>query len=165
MKTLLILRHAKSSWKFPDVPDHDRPLNKRGKHDAPIMGRILKQKHLVPDLIISSTATRAWDTASIVAKISGYKGKKSKLDSLYAAEPEAYLRILRKLSDKHDRVLMVGHNPGIEELIEKLTGDYRIMPTCALAHIEFNIEKWSEILYGRTKQATLIDIIRARESE
>ena len=165
MKTLLILRHAKSSWKFLDLPDHDRPLNKRGKHDAPTMGRLLKQKHLVPDLIISSTATRAWDTASIVAKISGYKGKKNKFDSLYAAEPEAYLRVLSKLSDKHDRVLIVGYNPGIEELIEKLTGDYHIMPTCTLAHIEFDIEKWSEILHERTKQATLIDIIKARETE
>jgi phosphohistidine phosphatase len=165
MKTILILRHAKSSWKFLDRPDHDRPLNKRGKHDAPIMGRLLKQKHLVPDLIISSTATRAWDTASIVAKTSGYKGKKYKFESLYAAGPEAYLRVLSNLSDKNDRVLIVGHNPGIEQLIEKLTDDYHIMPTCTLAHMEFDIEQWSEILHERTKLATLIDVIRARESE
>ena len=85
MKTLLILRHAKSSWKFPDLSDHDRPLNRRGKQDAPRMGRLLKEKGLVPDLVISSTATRAKDTATAVAKHSGYKGRKINFESLYAA--------------------------------------------------------------------------------
>jgi phosphohistidine phosphatase len=74
MKSVLILRHAKSSWKDPDLPDHDRPLNKRGKHDAPLMGRLLKREDLVPDVIISSTAMRARATAEAVAKGSGYKG-------------------------------------------------------------------------------------------
>ena len=84
MKTLLLLRHAKSSWKVPDLSDHDRPLNRRGKKDAPKMGRLLKEKELVPDLVIDSTARRAKDTASAVAKHSGYKGKKITLESLYA---------------------------------------------------------------------------------
>jgi phosphohistidine phosphatase len=74
IKTLLILRHAKSSWKFPDLADHDRPLNKRGKRDAPKIGNLLKEKDLVPDLIISSTAVRAKRTAKMVAKASKYKG-------------------------------------------------------------------------------------------
>ena len=75
MKTLLLLRHAKSSWKHPELADHDRPLNKRGKRDAPSIGQLVSDKGLVPDLIMSSTAKRARKTARAVAKASGYKGK------------------------------------------------------------------------------------------
>jgi phosphohistidine phosphatase len=75
MKSVLILRHAKSSWKHPELADHDRPLNRRGKRDAPLMGRLLKKEDLVPEIIISSTATRARSTAEAVAKSSGYKGE------------------------------------------------------------------------------------------
>lgn len=78
IKTLLILRHGKSSWKLPELADHDRPLNKRGKRDAPKIGNLLKEKDLVPDLIISSNAVRAEKTAKIVAKASKYKGKVSR---------------------------------------------------------------------------------------
>jgi phosphohistidine phosphatase len=83
MKTLLIMRHAKSSWKDPDLPDHDRPLNKRGKHDAPSMGKLLKDEDLIPDLIISSTAARAKKTAELVAKACKYKGEISLNQSLW----------------------------------------------------------------------------------
>jgi len=76
MKSLLILRHAKSSWKHPELTDHDRPLNKRGKRDAPRMGKILRSEHLIPEAIISSTAARAHVTAEAVAKASRYKGRK-----------------------------------------------------------------------------------------
>jgi phosphohistidine phosphatase len=164
MKTLLILRHAKSSWKLPDLSDHDRPLNRRGKRDAPRMGKLLKEKELAPDLVISSTATRAKDTASAVANHSGYKGKKIKFKSLYAAEPSAYLAVLRELDDKYQRVLIVGHNPGVEELIEMLTGEIHIIPTCTLAQIEFDTEKWSAILRGLTDRGRLIEILRPGES-
>jgi phosphohistidine phosphatase len=165
MKTLLVLRHAKSSWKFPDVSDHDRPLNQRGRRDAPRMGRLLKEKELIPDLVISSTAIRAKDTASAVAKHSGYKGKKVKFESLYAAEPAAYLTVLRDLTDNYRQVLIVGHNPGVEELIETLTGEIHIIPTCTLAQIEFNIEKWSAISRERTDRGRLVEILRPGESD
>jgi phosphohistidine phosphatase len=75
MKTLLILRHGKSSWKFPDLPDHDRPLNSRGKRDAPLIGRKLAEEGMVPDVVISSSATRAHATAKKAAKASGYRGE------------------------------------------------------------------------------------------
>src|SRR5512145_2686346 len=104
MNILLVLRHAKSSWKFPDLSDHDRPLNRRGKRDAPRMGKLLNEKDLVPDLVISSTAARAKCTAAAVAKHSGYKGKKIKFGSLYAAEPAAYLTVLRNLADNYRQV-------------------------------------------------------------
>ena len=145
MKSVLILRHAKSSWKDPDLPDHDRPLNKRGKRDAPLMGRLLKKEHLVPDVIISSTAIRARSTAEAVAKASGYKGEIILNKSLYAAGPEAYLAVMHDLSDEYVRVLIIGHNPGLEELVEMLTGEIHLMPTCSLAHVKLRIGKWSDV--------------------
>ena len=99
-----------------------------------------------------------------MADHSGYKGKKIKFKSLYAAEPAAYLAVLRELDDKYQRVLIVGHNPGVEELIEMLTGEIHIIPTCTLAQIEFNTEKWSAILRGRADRGRLIEILRPDES-
>jgi phosphohistidine phosphatase len=147
IKTLLILRHAKSSWKFPDLADHDRPLNKRGKRDAPKIGNLLKEKDLVPDLIISSTAVRAERTAKMVAKASKYKGKVTLTDSLYAAGPDAYIDALRNLQNKYNIVLVIGHNPGLEELVKILSGEeHHVMPTCALAHVRLDIQSWSDIV-------------------
>jgi phosphohistidine phosphatase len=145
MKSVLVLRHAKSSWKHPDIIDHDRPLNKRGERDAPLMGRLLKKKGLVPDIIISSTAIRARSTAEAVAKTSGYKGKITFNRSLYAARPQAYIVALHDLSDDYVLVLIIGHNPGLEELVEMLTGEIHLMPTCSLAHLKFRVGKWSDI--------------------
>jgi len=147
MKSLLILRHAKSSWKHPKLTDHDRPLNKRGKRDAPRMGEILRSEHLIPEAIISSTAARAHATAEAVAKASGYKGKIALNGSLYAAGPEAYLKVLHGLSNDSVRVLVVGHNPGLEELLEMFTGEAQIMPTCTLAHVKFSMDSWLELDY------------------
>jgi phosphohistidine phosphatase len=147
IKTLLILPHAKSSWKFPDLADHDRPLNKRGKRDAPKIGNLLKKKELVPDIIISSTAVRAEKTAKMVAKASKYKGDVALSDSLYAAGPDAYIDVLRNLQNKYNTVLVIGHNPGLEELVKILSGEeHHVMPTCALAHIRLDIQSWSDIV-------------------
>ena len=113
MKSVLILRHAKSSWKHPDVNDHDRPLNKRGKRDAPRMGELLQDKNLVPDFIVSSTAKRAFSTAKAVAKAAGYKADITLNQSLYAAPPTAYIDVLRDLSNEYVRaqqyVRLQGH--------------------------------------------------------
>ncbi len=147
MKSLLILRHAKSSWKHPELTDHDRPLNKRGKRDAPRMGKILRSEHLIPEAIITSTAARARVTAEAVAKASGYKGRIALNRSLYAAGPEAYLKVLHELSDHYKRVLVVGHNPGLEELLEMFTDETQLMPTCTLAHVKFSIDSWIELDY------------------
>jgi phosphohistidine phosphatase len=146
MKRLLILRHAKSSWKDPGLSDHDRPLNKRGRHDAPLMGKLLKDEDLKPDLILSSTATRAKKTAELVAKGCKYKGEIVINQALYRAEPKDYLKILEGISVTYKTVLMVGHSPTIEETIEMITNSSDvIMPTCTLAHIRLPIEKWAEI--------------------
>ena len=147
MKSILILRHAKSSWKLPDVNDHDRPLNKRGKRDAPHMGEIIQDKNLVPDFIISSTAKRAHSTAKAVAKAAGYKGDITLNQSLYAAPPTAYIDVLHDLPNKYTRVLLVGHNPGLEQLVNMLSSEEHTMPTCSLVHVQLCINTWSEIDY------------------
>jgi phosphohistidine phosphatase len=145
MKTLLILRHAKSSWKHTELPDFDRPLNKRGKHDAPRMGELLRQADLLPDLILSSSAQRARQTTQAVVDSSGYGGEVRWLDSLYAAPPESYLEALRGLDDSLQRVMVVGHNPGLEELLEQLTGAAGPLPTAALAQVMLPIQGWSQL--------------------
>jgi phosphohistidine phosphatase len=164
MKTLLILRHAKSSWKDPDLPDHDRPLNKRGKHDAPRMGKLLKDGELIPDLIISSTAARAKKTAELVAKACKYKGEEIvSSHSLYGAEPTDYLKILQELSDKYKAVLVIGHSPSVEETVEVLTDSADvIMPTCALAHISLPIQNWAELNKQKIK-GKLLKVWRPKE--
>jgi len=145
VKTLLILRHAKSSWSDPALADHDRPLNKRGKKDAPRIGALLRREDLVPELIISSTARRARATAEIVAEHSGCEGQIRLERDLYASGPEAYLQVLAALPDEYRRVMVVGHNPGLEELLEALTGDYERLPTAALAQVRLPIKRWREL--------------------
>ena len=147
MKSVLILRHAKSSWKHPELTDHNRPLNKRGKRDAPCIGKLLKNEHLVPEAMISSTAKRTRATAEAVAKAADYKGEVTLNRSLYAAGPEAYLDVLHDLSDDYVRVLIVGHNPGLDELVEMLTGETHPMSTCSLAQIRLHVDGWLDIDY------------------
>jgi phosphohistidine phosphatase len=163
MKTLLLLRHAKSSWKEHDLPDLDRPLNKRGKNDAPRMGKLLKDEDLIPDLILSSPAVRAKKTAELVAKACRYKGEIVLNHSLYGAEPVAYLKILEGLSDEHMAALVVGHSPSVEETVEVLTGSPDvIMPTCALAQISLPIQNWAELKKQKIK-GKLLKVWRPKE--
>jgi phosphohistidine phosphatase len=136
MKTLLVLRHAKSSWKDDSLADHDRPLNKRGKRDASRMGKLVKDEDLVPGLILSSTALRAQSTVELFVEACGFEDEIQLSRVLYAAGPEAYIDALNQVSGGYDRVMVVGHNPGLEELVEALTGEAESMPTAALARID-----------------------------
>jgi len=145
MKTLLILRHAKSSWEFTELPDHDRPLNNRGKRDAPRIGKTLLKEGLIPQVIISSSAIRAYSTAEKVAKACGYKGKILADSSLYGTGYTAYLNILRSQHDRFDIVMLVGHNPQSEQLLEILTGKMVNMPTCTVACVNLSISRWKEL--------------------
>ena len=142
MKTLLILRHAKSSWKNVNLSDHERPLNKRGQRDAPRMGKLLADENLVPDLIITSSAERALTTVELVALSSGYEQEITVMRQLYHADPEDYLAVLREKGEPYERVMVVGHNPGMEALVEELTGDYLRMPTAALVQVELPVDSW-----------------------
>jgi phosphohistidine phosphatase len=166
MKTLLILRNARSRSKDLNLSDHDRPLDELGKDDALNMGKLIKYKDLVPDFIISSTALRAKTTAEIVAKECKYEGEGIALErSLYEGKSKEYMNIIERLSDRHSSVLLVGHNPTIEEIIEMFT-DYSsdvIMSSCSLAHLSLSIEKWSDLQNSKTKrQAVLKEIIQPK---
>jgi phosphohistidine phosphatase len=161
MKTLLILRHAKSSWKQAELADHDRPLNKRGKRDAPRMGDLLRSEDLVPDLIISSTARRARKTAEAVAQTSGYDGEITLTKEFYLAGPDEYLQVLSDLPDEFQRVLVVGHNPGLEELLELLTDSSERLPTAALAQVKLDAKRWRDV--GADIRAELLQLWHPRE--
>ena len=163
MKTLLILRHAKSSWSDDSVSDHDRPLNDRGKRDAPRVGELLRELNLVPERILSSTAKRARKTAAKVAKASGFAGEAAELPELYLASPSTYRAALRNLPDAVASALFVGHNPGLEGLLMELTGRHEHLPTAALAHVELDVSRWSEVDDGTTGR--LMGIWRPRDSE
>lgn len=145
MKQLLVLRHAKSSWKDESLRDFDRPLNKRGKKDAPRMGELLANLDLRPDLIITSAATRARLTAEAVADNSGYDGDIEATRALYMAMPDDYVAVLNQVADLNSLVMVVGHNPGIEDFVHDLAGGWERMPTAALAHIELEIETWKSL--------------------
>ena len=146
MKRLLILRHAKSSWADSSISDWQRPLNERGLRDAPRAGEWLRDRSLVPDLIITSDAVRARSTAEIVAKAAGYEQGILVEPSLYHAEPEDVLAVLNGVRDQAAAaVLIVGHNPGLEDLVQQLTGEHRGLPTAALVSISLSIDRWSEL--------------------
>lgn len=147
MKELLVLRHAKSSWADGTLPDHDRPLQARGERDAPRMGRLLQAEGLLPDLIVTSTARRARDTAGLAAAAAGYQGEIEETHSFYHASPHAYLDRLRTLPPGVERVLVVGHNPGMEELVEVLTGVQERFPTAALAQVTLPIVSWEDLAF------------------
>jgi len=162
MKTLLVLRHAKSSWKDAGLADHDRPLNKRGKRDGPRMGKLIEDLELVPDLIVSSTACRARKTAETVAASSHYRGEIRFDEGLYLAGPRTIVELVRELPDASSaRVMLVGHNPGLEELIRNLTGEGEPFPTAALAQIELPIDSWSEL--ELTTKGSLVHLWRPKE--
>jgi phosphohistidine phosphatase len=164
MKTLMLLRHAKSSWKDSDVEDHERPLSKRGKKTAPVMGRLLKKEGLLPDLILSSTAVRARETAKAVAKNASYKGPIELLSSLYLATAGKLLSEASSCApDSVGRLLLVGHNPGMEDLVEILSGRREALPTAALAVFEVGVDRWGQLELG--VETKLVKIYRPKEIE
>ena len=160
-KLLLILRHAKSSWEFEELSDHDRPLNNRGRRDAPLMGRKLLKEQLVPQIIISSSAVRAHSTAKKVAKACGYEDEILINPALYGSGYSDYLNVLTNQEDKHDIIMLVGHNPISEQLVEVLTGEIVTMPTCAIACISLPITSWKQII-AKTK-GQLLNLWRPKE--
>ncbi len=161
MKTLLLMRHAKSSWKDDTLDDHDRPLNKRGKKDAPRMGQLLRDEVLVPDFVLASTARRARKTADHVALASGFRGEMRITSTLYEAGAEQIAAAISETPESFGLVLLIGHNPGLEELLEIWTHDYRPMPTAAIAKLEIDISTWQEL--SLTTSVKLIQIWQPRE--
>ncbi len=161
MKTLLLMRHAKSSWKDTDVADHERPLNKRGRSDAPRMGQLLCDRELVPQVILSSSAARARQTAEALIKTSGFQGEISYLDRLYLAEADEYISALRELPDTIERVMVIGHNPGLESLLQVLSRRIESLPTAVIAHLVLPISRWSEL--SAETDGELVEIWRPKD--
>ena len=144
MRTLLILRHAKATHE--DVGgDKERELTGKGRTAAKHMGELVRKKDLVPDAALCSTATRARETLEIFAGACAFGGRVELLDELYLAPPTLYLAAARRLGGAAKRLLVVGHNPGLEALLETLTGASEPLPTAALAVCELPISTWSEL--------------------
>ncbi|QDU64739.1 2,3-bisphosphoglycerate-dependent phosphoglycerate mutase [Planctomycetes bacterium Pan216] len=147
MKTLYLLRHAKSSPYSPTGGDHDRPLNDRGRRDAPRMGRVLRKVDGSPEHVLCSTSARTRETADLFLERCKYKGEVDYLDEIYEAEPEALHRAVARQGDA-DRLLMIGHNPGTELFLCRVIGGPEAIlrvPTCALTRIDFDIDEWADI--------------------
>lgn len=148
MKTLILIRHAKSSWKDQTLPDRERPLNTRGKNDAPLMGQILFEKNIIPDLVLSSTAKRAKKTAQkIFFDIYGFMESQIHLtDDLYFTGVAFHLLIINTLLDTKNTVVLVGHNPDFINLIDFLTHEsLQEMPTSGIYCLDFDINSWKEV--------------------
>jgi phosphohistidine phosphatase len=150
MKTFVLVRHAKSSWKDFNLDDHERPLNKRGERDVPFMAKILSEKGIKPDLIISSSALRAIATAEGFAKELGYEIEKIiKLKELYLAEPKSWMEAIHEIPDSINLLMAFGHNPGVTNLINLLTKkNVEDVPACGICSITFKTDAWIEIGAG-----------------
>ncbi|HEX7458858.1 MAG TPA: histidine phosphatase family protein [Ginsengibacter sp.] len=146
MKTLLLIRHAKSSWNNVILPDFERPLNERGKYDAPLMAKRIKEKKIEIDAFVSSPAKRAKKTAEIFMDEFNAKGKKLIfIPSLYEATSEKFYDAIENLKDKYDTVALFAHNPGITDFINSLEcSPVYNMPTCGVYAVKIKIKNWKE---------------------
>jgi phosphohistidine phosphatase len=144
MKTLLLLRHAKSSSNDPSLGDFDRPLNQSGLEAAAIVGREMRKRKLQPDLVLSSPAKRAKQTAQIVIESARLTAELRFDELIYEASAQRLLEIVSQIEEPANTAMLVGHNPGCEDLLEVLTGEDRHLPTATVARIELNVDRWSE---------------------
>ena len=147
MRLLTLVRHAKSSWDYSELSDFERPLNDRGRRDAPAMARRLLKVPPRPDRLVSSPATRALTTARMFADEFGIKTEDVAIDAkIYDASVDTLLNVVRRLDDGARHVLLFGHNPGISELAHLLAScDFDDMPTCAAARLEFAAKSWADV--------------------
>lgn len=147
MKTLTLIRHAKSSWKHPQLADFERPLNKRGKRDAPQMGRRLAAQHIRPQVITSSPAVRALTTAEVIASAVGYPPQEIIHDErIFHAYSDQLLDVIRDFDASLQHLMLVGHNPGLTVLVEQLAhAGISNIPTCGIVILGFSIDRWQDM--------------------
>jgi phosphohistidine phosphatase len=160
MKRLFVLRHAKSSWADSDLADFDRPLNDRGLETAPFVGRLMADRLLTPDIILSSPARRARQTAELISQAAGWNAPVHFDDSIYEASPITLCRVAAGLPKDVASAMVVGHNPGMEGFIRVLTGRLEPMPTAALAVVDLSIDEWDRIDAGTGR---LVEVVRPKE--
>jgi len=161
MKTLLLMRHGKSSWKHPDLSDHERPLTKRGIRASQQMGELVALKELVPQRILASSAVRAVETAHLLGQECHCGDNVIAVDEFYLAEPDVYINYLKTLPDEIERVMIVGHNPGLESLPQMLSGQVETLPTAVVAHLFLPITGWKNLSIDT--EGELIDLWRPKE--
>jgi phosphohistidine phosphatase len=145
MKTLLLMRHAKSSWKDESLSDLERPLKKRGVKDAKLIAKVIKENNLIPDAIISSPAVRTKETVKVLKKELDFNGKEIVAEQLYMGEPESFVEALKSVNNKHNTVLVVAHNPGLEAYLQILGGEIEAVPTGGLGYLVLVLEDWANI--------------------
>ena len=147
MKTLILVRHAKSSWDNPNLADFERNLNKRGFRDAPFMGRKLKEHNIKPDLIVTSPAIRAFKTANYFAEALEYPVEKIlKKELIYDRGPRQILYMINEIDDNYDTIMLFGHNPDLSSLSDFLC-DFNEgnLPTCGTVCIDFDTNSWANV--------------------
>jgi phosphohistidine phosphatase len=145
MKELVLVRHAKSSWSQGDLSDHDRALNERGERDAPRIGQALVEHQWVPDRVLCSTAERAVETLNAVLDVLGRSRDVHMLSELYLADPAAILATVARFGDPAERVVVLGHNPGLEDLVRALTRQKIELKTSAVARLLLPVARFSEL--------------------
>lgn len=145
MKKLFIIRHAKSSWDDTSLDDYSRPLNERGLKNAPFMGKLLKEKNVRPDIIIASPATRAMQTAQIIADELDFKKAITPNPYIYDAYVTTLQEAVSYIYDDNDIAFVVGHNPGVSALAYMYCGMKENLPTCAIVEIDFNCDSWMDV--------------------
>ncbi len=161
-RTLFLVRHAKSSWDDPDLADHARPLNKRGKRDAAAMAQRLAHRSSRPELIVTSPATRARRTAEAMAAAFGFEPESLVVDPrIYDATVTPLLEVIRSLDDRHARVMLVGHHPGLTDIVNALTNaQVAKMPTCSVAEVRSQVPSWTDVREGG---AVLIELLTPKD--
>jgi phosphohistidine phosphatase len=153
MKTVLLVRHAKSSWDDPMVIDFERPLNERGKKDAPTMAKRIKDKNIFIDAFISSPARRAKKTARLFAEVFKYKEENIIYKSeLYHADPQTYYEVIEAAENENNSIAIFSHNPGITYLVNELT-EIKLddMPTCGVFAVSADCRKWKDFRKAKKK--------------
>jgi phosphohistidine phosphatase len=152
MKTVILVRHAKSSWKDSRLKDFDRPLNRRGKRDAPLMGKKIREREIMPDLILCSPAKRARKTAIRIAEEIGYPKEKIRYDDrMYHSDALYLLDLVRSQDDEHTSIMLFGHNPDFNDFADMLLerNPSRMIPTTGVHCIRFAVDRWRKVQEGK----------------
>ena len=145
MKTLLLMRHGKSSWKDDDLADEERPLKKRGQKDAKRIAKEILKHDLMPELILSSSAERARETVEILVDHLDYQNQIKYSHNLYMGEPQDFIDALQELTDNEGIVMIVAHNPGLEAYLQIVDGEIESLPTGGLGYMLLALDDWKDI--------------------
>jgi phosphohistidine phosphatase len=159
MRRLTLVRHAKSDWKNADLKDFDRPLNRRGQKEAPQMAELLAAQQVRVDLLLTSPAVRALETARVFARALNYPPRRLKSDErLYLAQPKEILEVVRGIGSRVRHLMLVGHNPGLSEFAQALSNDSELgeLPTSAVYAVDLDIRSWGDAKFGDALNPSLM---------